>query len=63
MVPTEKEDTYFKDFSMTFEVHFQGLFKDLSLFFQTSIRKRIDQRRIFSNKTYRDNLIVDFARI
>ena len=31
---------FFKDFSRTFEVHFQGLFKDFSLFFQTSIRKK-----------------------
>ena len=33
--------TFFKDFSRTFEVHFQGVFKDFSLFFQTSIREKM----------------------
>ena len=50
--------TLFKDFSRTFEVHFQGLFKDFSLFFQTFIRKKKDQQWTFQNKTYRDHLIL-----
>ena len=41
--------TFFKDFSRTFEVHFQGLFFVLS---------NIHSRKMdFSNKTYRDHLI------
>ena len=50
--------TFFKDFSRTFEVHFQGVFKDFSLFFQTSVRKKKRSTIDFSNKTYRDHLIL-----
>ena len=39
--------TFFKDFSRTFEVHFQGLFKDFSLFFQTSIREKMINNGLF----------------
>ena len=33
--------TFFKDFARTFEVHFQGVFKNFSLFFQTSICEKM----------------------
>ena len=39
--------TFFKDFSRTFEVHFQGVFKDFSLFFQTTIREKMINNGLF----------------
>ena len=45
--------TFFKDFSRTFEVHFQGVFKDFSLFFQTSTGETMINN---GNKTCRDHL-------
>ena len=53
MVPTDHNIP----FSRTFEVNFQGVFKDFSLFFQTSIREKWSTMD-FSNKTYRDHLIL-----
>ena len=32
---------FFKEFSGSFKVHFQGVFKDFSLFFQTSIHEKM----------------------
>ena len=40
--------TFFKDFSRTFEVHFQGVFNDFSLFFQTSIREKLINNGLFN---------------
>ena len=43
MVPTDHDIP----FSRTFEVHFQGVFKDFSLFFQTSIREKMTNNGLF----------------
>ena len=51
MVPTDHDIPFFKDFLRTFEVQFQGVFKDFfflcSLFSQTSIREKNDQQWTF----------------
>ena len=43
MVPTDHDIP----FSRTFEVHFQGVFKDFSLFFQTSIHEKLINNGLF----------------
>ena len=52
-VPTDHDIPFWR----TFEVHFQGVFKDFSLFSQTSIVTKWSTMD-FSNQTYRDHLIL-----
>ena len=54
MVPTDHDIP----FSRTFEVHFKGVFKDFSLFFQTSIREKMINIGLFKLETYKDHLIL-----